>query len=426
MTSSATTVSSLAENFFRHEYGRLVSSLSRRVGLAYMEQVEDSVQSALVKGLESWTLNGLPDNPEAWLYKVASNHLLERLRQNNNQQRILSGNTEDIFEFLIGRNSPSNPVQQKLSDEPDCDLLRLLFVCCNDDVPQESQLVFALKALCGFNVIEISKRIFSSEENVYKRYSRAKKILQKLPTESWDLSASEYHPRLPNVHKVIYLLFTEGYLSANGQHTIRLDLCLEAIRLATVLSDYTIGQYPETYALLALMHLHLARMTGRQSQSGGLLLLEEQDRSLWDKSLIAEGIRWIEMSATGDNFSRYHAEAGVAAEHCLASNYQDTRWQQIASCYEILEKKLPSAIHRLNRAIAVAEWKGPKAGLEILIEFEPPSWLLGSHLWFAVLADLHRRCGNFIKARGYYDHAIGLAPTNGVRQLIKRRFDSSF
>ena len=299
----------------------------------------------------------------------------------------------------------------------------MLFVCCDETIPVESQLVLALKTLCGFSVSEIALRLFTSDANVYKRLGRARDRLKNNPDDFGELSAQQYSNRLPAVNKVLYLLFTEGYLSSNENVAIRRELCDEAIRLATILADHPVGQIPETFALLALMHLHVARMTSRQDASGGLLLLEEQDRSLWDRARIRAGLEWLGKSAEGDVFSRYHAEAGIAAEHCLAPSFDETRWEKVVECYRLLEAIAPSPIHKLNRAVAVAEWGGPAAGMAVLRGFEPPTWLAGSYLWSAVLADLNRRCGNLDEADRFRDEALKLAPTRAVQTLLKRRLD---
>jgi RNA polymerase sigma factor (sigma-70 family) len=403
------------EHFFRHEYGRLVATLSRRVGVQHIEAVEDAVQSALMTALETWTIAGLPDHPPAWLFRVAHNHLMGELRRRTARRRILEQNAEED----IG--PPENGPEVFLAGEVRDDLLRMLFVCCDEAIPVESQLVFALKTLCGFDIREIALRLFASEANVYKRLGRARGHLRKHPPRPGDLTGGQYASRLPAVNKILYLLFTEGYLSSHAQIAIRRELCDEAIRLATLLAEHPAGRTPETFALLALMYLHAARMTARQDESGGLLLLEEQDRALWDRQGIQVGLEWLARSAQGDSFSRYHAEAGIAAEHCLAPSFEETRWDKVAECYALLERIAPSAIHRLNRAVATAEWQGPAAGLGVLEGFEPPTWLAGSYLWAAVLADLHRRCGNARTATRYRDVAFESAPTPAVKALLQRR-----
>lgn len=393
--------------------------LSRRVGVQNIEAVEDAVQSALMTALEAWTFGALPDNPSAWLFLVARNNLMGVLRQQTSRRRILEQSAQDSID--TSENSP----QIFLAGEVQDDLLRMLFACCDEAIPVESQQVLALKILCGFDIREIALRLFTSEANVYKRLGRARSRLRERSPHLGELTGEQYSSRLPAVNKILYLLFTEGYLSSHAEMTIRRELCNEAIRLTALLAEHPVGQRPETFALLALMHLHVARMTARQDESGGLLLLEEQDRGLWDQQEIQVGLAWLAKSAHGDHFSRYHSEAGIAAEHCLAPSFQETRWEQVVACYSLLERIAPSAIHRLNRAVAVAEWQGPAAGLAVLKGFEPPTWLSGSYLWAAVLSDLHRRCGNADVAQRHRDFAITWAPTPAVKALLHRRLRSN-
>jgi len=405
----------LVEHFFRHEYGRLVAVLSRRVGVEHIEAVEDAVQSALMKALEAWTTAGLPNNPSAWVYRVAHNDLMGGFRQRAGHGHILEQFANDV---LITQDDPPECL---MPGEVQDDLLRMLFVCCDDAIPLESQLVLALKTLCGFSVGEIALRLFTSEANVYKRLGRARTRLQSTPPKFDQLTGEQCAVRLPAVHKILYVLFTEGYLSSHAEIAIRRELCDESIRLTTILAEHSTGQTPESFALLALMHLHVARMTARQDAYGGLLLLEEQDRALWDQHRIGIGLEWLSKSASGDAFSRYHAEAGIAAEHCLSPSFEETNWERVVECYSLLERTASSPIHRLNRAVAVAEWHGPAAGLDVLNGFEPPTWLAGSYLWSAVLADMHRRSGNVDAAVRYRDVALKAAPTPAVKALLQRR-----
>lgn len=412
------TTASLVENFFRHEYGKLVAILSRRIGVQHNEDIEDAVQAALVSAIQTWPLKGQPDKPTAWLYRVALNKLLDNLRKDAGRKRILDRNT---IEFTTQQ--PQAP-ESFLDDEIKDDLLRMLFVCCDDAIPTDSQLAIALKTLCGFEVNEISLLLFTSEANVYKRLSRARSRLRKTPFAKAELNEQQFSSRLPTVHKVLYLLFSEGHLSSNPQASLRRELCEEAIRLGEILIDSKYGNQPETFALLALMQLHLARFQARNEGTGGLLLLEEQDRSLWEAKRIQLGLRYLAQSAQGERFSRYHAEAGIAAEHCLASTFSATRWERIVNCYELLENVVKSPIHTLNRAIAMAEWQGPEQGLSILEAFEAPSWLSSSYQWTATMADLHRRCGNPTSAAHYHQKALLSAPSEAVRDLLKRRLNS--
>lgn len=405
----------LGEHFFRHEYGRLVAMLLRRVGVRHLEAAEDAAQSALLVALESWPRSGVPDNPSAWLFRVAQNHVVGELRQRARRERLAEQHVRSEPEPVV-----DGPQTLLAGDVPD-DLLRMLFTCCEPSIPIESQLVLALKTLCGFGVREIAERLFTTEANVYKRLDRARVRLRALPFEPHELSTPELSSRLPAVQAILYLLFTEGYLSSHADGAIRRELCDEAKRLARLLAEHALGATPDTFALLALMHLHAARMPARQDGSGCLLLLEEQDRSRWDQREVELGLSWLARSAEGDHFSRYHAEAGIAAEHCLAASFAETRWDRIVACYALLERLAPSALHTLNRAVALAEWRGPAHGLALLEGLEPPSWLTGSYLWAAVLADLHRRCGNAPLAQRYRAAALAAAPSPAVRSALQRR-----
>jgi RNA polymerase sigma-70 factor (ECF subfamily) len=355
----------------------------------------------------------LPDHPSAWLCRVAQNNLADELRARARR----SG--------LIERFAPAEGLEQPpdvwFEGELPDDLLRLLFVCCDDAVPVESQIVFALRTLCGFDVREIAERLFATEVNVYKRLGRARARLRELPRELEYPTIDQLAGRLPAVRAILYAMFTEGHLSSRAEAPIAHELCDEALRLAHLLAEHAVGATPETFALLALMHLHAARLRSRQDEGGGLLLLEEQDRSEWDVGEVEEGLRWLSRSAGGDVFSRYHAEAAIAAEHCLAPSFQATRWDRIAETYALLERLDPSPLHVLNRALAVAEWRGAEAGLAVVEGLAPPSWLVGSHVWAAVLADLHRRCGHHDLARHYRDAALATAPSEPIRASIARR-----
>ena len=349
----------LVEQFFRHEYGKLVAVLCRQVGVEHIEAVEDAVQTALTKALENWTDAKPIENASGWLYRVARNELLGHLRNSSNRRDLLSAHATELHHAqLAGVEIESELLPGEIQD----DLLRMLYVCCDDAIPRESQLVIALKTLCGFSVPEIALRLFTSEANIYQRLKRARTRLRTADIAPESLTDAKCVARVGSVHKIIYLVFTEGYFSNHPEVAIRQELCREAIRLAEILAAHPTGQTPATFALLALMHLHVSRLSSRHDGSGGLLLLEEQDRSAWDRAGIETGMMWLSRSAEGDEFSRYHAEAGIAAQHCLAPSFDQTRWDEIAKLYEMLERATPSAIHRLNRAVAVAEWQGPSGG----------------------------------------------------------------
>jgi RNA polymerase sigma-70 factor (ECF subfamily) len=386
------------EHWFRRELGRLVSILSRRFGVQRMELCEDAAQTALLQATQSWSAQP-PDNPSAWLYRVAHNYVLDELRREKRDQRYLAEVHADYAEQEVGD-----------------DVLRLLFVCADPAIPPEAQLVLALKTLCGFSTGEIALRLFQSEDAVHKRLQRARTRLR----EHAEVLALD-PARVPGVLQMLYLLFNEGYSSAQPDRVIRRELCDEALRLALMLRDDPAGELPETDALVALMCFHAARFDARVDGWGGLLLLEEQDRSRWDRELLTRGLDHLARSARGATISRYHIEAGIAAEHCLAPSYAETNWEEIVRLYEVLDRVAPSPLHVLNRAIALAEWKGADAGLAALEAFEAPSWLAGYYLWDATLGELHRRRGDRERALSHTSRALERAPTNPEKALLERR-----
>lgn len=395
------TAPDLPEHWFRHELGRLVSILSRRFGVHRMELCEDAAQTALLRATQSWA-SELPDNPGAWLYRIAHNYVLDELRRERRDERYLA-------EVEVGY------AQQEVHD----DVLRLLFVCADPAIPAESQLVLALKTLCGFGIEEIALRLFQSEDAVNKRLQRARAALRdQAEVRSLDPE------RVPGVLHMLYLLFNEGYSSTQPDRVIRRELCDEALRLALMLKDDPTGALPETDALVALMCFHAARFDARIDDVGGLLLLKEQDRSLWDRELVERGLAHLARSARGEKLSRYHVEAGIAAEHCLAASYAETNWEEIVHLYAVLDHIAPSPLNVMNRAIALAEWKGPDAALATLSALQAPSWLLDHYLWDATLGELHRRRGDRDRAIEHTKRALAAAPTNPEKNLLERRLMS--
>ena len=373
------------------------------------------MQGALAIALAEWSANGIPHDRGAWLYRVAKNELLAVLRKDHAHRRILEREAHPEPDLEV------EPHTATFAGEVRDELLRMVFVCCHETIPEESRLVLALKTLCGFSIAEIAFRLFTTEANVYKRLARARERLRQVDVDTETPPLESLRSRLPSVHTVIYLLFNEGYLSTHPEHAIRSELCDEAIRLGTLLAGHPVGAAPPTFALLALMHLHAARLAARQDATGGLLLLEEQDRTLWDADHLREGAVWLARSARGDVFTRFHAEAGIAAEHCFAPSFAETRWKEIAELYAMLQRIDPSPIHALNRAVAVAEWQGPEAGLATLDGVVPPRWLDGHYLWDAVIADLHDRAGNAAAAEKHRELALAAAPSISLRQLLHRR-----
>lgn len=408
------------DHVFRHHYGQLVASLAKRVGIEHLALVEDAVQEAMAAALVSWPIKGKPQEEVAWLYQVAYRKLMSGFRSDKRKQSLL------IQQALIITDEQASlqegALKVPLSKEMADDLLALLFVTCDPTISMPSQLVFTLKSLCGFSIIEISQRLFISKANVYKRFERAKQALKTANLDSAKLSNTELNKRLPCVYKVLYLIFTEGYLSSHPDNAIRMDLCQEVIYLTQALSQHAIGDKAETLALLALMYFHLARMDSRQGE-GGLILLADQDRNHWYDKHIETGMSYLFASAKGEHLSRYHLEASIAAEHCLAPSFEQTNWQNILSAYDKLQQISPSALLGLNRAIVVSHLEGPEAALAFLASLTPPNWLTCSYHWYAVKADLLFQIGKSQAANLEMQKAIDAAPTEHIKALLKKRFN---
>jgi RNA polymerase sigma-70 factor (ECF subfamily) len=302
----------------------------------------------------------------------------------------------------------------------------MLFVCCDDRLPSQTQLVLALKFLCGFSTREIAARLFLTEANAQKAIERGRAGLEAL-WRADDLpnvlapEARAVQERLPVVQSVIYLLFNEGYSSRLEEQPIRRELCDEGLRLGRLLVSHPATDAPTSWALLALLELHAARLDARSDGHGGLLLLEEQDRSRWDADGIGRGLQCLWRSGQGEELSRYHAEAAILAVHCTSPSFAETRWDEIVELYELLEARQPSPLHTLNRAIALAEWKGAAEGLRLLEAVAPPGWLAGHYLWDATHGELLRRLGRFTEAERLLARAEECAPTRAERAIFGRK-----
>ena len=416
---------------FRDHYRRVVTRLAREFGFHLVELAEDAVQAAMVAALRAWPRSGAPEHVEAWLAQVARNHLRDELRRSERRNLSLDGawhadvspedGASDAGGGAWAGEPPAADVPVHMANEVADDELRMLFVCADEAIPLPSQLVLALKILGGFSTREIALRLMSSEDNVQKRLSRGRERLRQLGPALEPPSLQALQGRRDAVLRIVYLLFNEGYSSAVPDQLIRRELCDEAVRLARVMAAHPACAAPEVDALLALMLLHSARFDARLGPDGALLLLHAQDRERWDRAAIAEGLQCLARSARGTHFSRYHAEAAVAAAHCAAHSYAQTDWAEIVALYRMLERIEPSPLYVLNRAIALAEWQGPEAGLAVLHALKPPGWLARYYLWDATLGELERRAGGFAAATAHLKHALAQAPHPAERELIQRR-----
>lgn len=279
-----------------------------------------------------------------------------------------------------------------------------------------------MKTLCGFTVPEVASALLTSEATINKRLYRAKEKLRADPDQFTVPAGQQLRPRLNAVLMVIYLLFNEGYNSSGDNPVIRQDLCLEALRLAMLLSDgpETSG-YPPLYALLALLCMHAARFEARLDVNNSLIVLEEQDRNRWNRGLIEEGLLFLSKSAAGDDVTAYHLEAAIAAEHCTAPDFASTNWNRIHGFYLAFEKLKPSSVIRLNLAIVTGKKDGPAAAIALLHELEPRRTLEGYYLLSAALGEFYQQSGDAVKALDYFNRARGLTRSQAIREVLAKK-----
>src|SRR5438093_9753278 len=381
-------VSRLADHLFRHDAGKLISVLTGIFGINRLQLAEDVVQESLVRALRTWPYAGIPQNPAAWLTQTAKNLALDLIRREN----LFRDKEPHIIAFMEQWPSDSAAGDSPMFESEIRDnRLRLMFACCHPALSREDQTALAIKILCAFSPAEIGKAFLTTEAAIAKRLTRAKQKIrdEHIPFEI--PAGDQLSRRLDGVLQTLYLLFNEGYKASSGDRLIREELCLEAIRLASLLTEHPAGDQPLTHALTALMLFNAARLPARTDSEGNILRLKEQDRSIWNQVLIARGMQQLSMSAAGDELSAYHLQAGIAACHCAASDYESTDWPQILSLYDRLLELDDSPVIALNRAVAVANVHGPQAGIEAVEKIENGSQLSSYYLLYSVLGEFEKQ-----------------------------------
>lgn len=408
----------LAEHLFRHEAGKLVSALTGIFGIDRLQMAEDVVQEALVRALQTWPYYGVPKNPAAWLMQTAKNLALDLIRR----EKSFRDKEPEIIASVEHLNADPEGGDAPMFDEEIKDgRLRLMFACCHPLLPQEAQTALALKTLCGFSPAEIAKAFFTTEAAIAKRLTRARQRIQELGIPFEIPSGPELSTRLEGVLQTVYLLFNEGYKASSGENLMREDLCYEAIRLADLLAGHPAANQPRTHALLALMLMNAARLSSRMDTEGNILRLQEQNRATWDRVLICRGIHHLGQSAVGAELSEYHLQAGIAACHCIAPDYQSTDWPTILAYYDQLLRISDSAVVALNRAVAVANVNGPEAGLRAVETIPNRRQLDSYYLTYAVLGEFESRRHSLPAAAGHFRKALELTEIKSERAFLARR-----
>ena len=397
----------------------MVAVLTHMFGVHNLTLAEDVVQDAFCRAMQVWPFQGVPENPSAWLMATAKNRALDVLRRERTARTY-----EPALRQLLQSEWTLAPVVEEMFTDSAIkdDLLRMMFSCCNPRLPEEAQVMLVLHILCGFSVGEVAGAFVTTYTAVEKRIPRAKKVLAG-SRKLFDIEAAPavFPARLAAVHRALYLLFNEGYHGASAELAVRTELCHEAMRLAGLLLEHPLGATPTSYALSALMCLNKARLPARLNASGKLNSLFDQDRSLWDQTLMTEGLQFLELSAKGSELTEYHVEAAIAAVHATASSMDDTDWEKIVSLYDTLINLRPSPIVALNRAIAIGQRDGPEHGLKALRAIVDSDRLAKYPFYHAAFGESELQAGRHKIAIDYFRDGLQLARNQMERQFFEER-----
>ncbi len=398
------------DEVFRSESRQVLATLIRLLG--DFGAAEEALQEAFAVAMEQWPRDGIPANPRAWLVSTGRFKAIDGMRRGARYDASLNELAKHI------ESTTSDPLEQ--TDEPiEDDRLRLIFTCCHPALSQAAQLPMTLREVCNLTTEEIARAFLTKPTTIAQRIVRAKAKIRdaRIPYEV--PPPSELPERIEAVLRVVYLVFNEGYSASNGPSLTRGDLSGEAIRLGRLLLQLLSD--PEVMGLLALMLLHESRRAARTSASGDLVLLEQQDRSLWDRGLISEGLALVERALSSKRIGPYTLQAAIAAVHAEALSAQETDWAQIVALYDLLLRAEPSPIIELNRAVAVAMRDGPAKGLELVDALLKRDELAQYHLAHAARADFCRKLGRKIDARVSYERALALAKQEPERRFLEKR-----
>ena len=402
-------VSRTIETLYRLESGRVLATLVRLLG--DLDVAEEAMHEAFAVALESWPQTGIPDKPRPWLISTARFKAIDAMRR----RARLDGAQRDLVAHYEARVNDAPPDEDEIED----DRLRLIFTCCHPALPPEGQVALTLREICGLTTEEIARAFLVTPATLAQRIVRAKAKIRETPIPYEVPTPQELPERLDAVLQVVYLVFNEGYSAATGTEVTRAELTGEAIRLGRLLTE--LQPEPEVIGLLALMLLQESRRAARTSPTGELILLENQDRALWNREQIAEGVVLVEKALSSHRFGPYTLQAAIAAVHAEAESTGATDWRQIVALYDQLMRIQPSPVVHLNRAVAIAMRDGPEAGLSHIDALLEHGELANYYLAHSARAELYRRLGRTDAARAAYEKALALTQQEPERQFLQER-----
>ena len=410
----ATSPQQLVDHLFRHEAGRMIAVLTRIFGMHNLELAEDVMQEAFLKAVQTWKFENVPDNPAAWLMQVARNKAIDIIRR---QQNFNQYSTEVARQL---QHETENTVQQFFAENEIADSqLQMIFACCHPSLKQEDQVALTLKTISGFSTVEIAHALVTNEATVQKRLYRAKQFIKENKIQLEIPAGSQLKPRLDMVFTILYLLFNEGYNSQKTDELIRKDLCIEAMRLCLLLAEHTATRQPAGYGLLSLMCFQSSRFSSRLDENDTIILLQQQDRTKWDKALIDLGYYYLNKSSQGELVTVYHIESAIAAEHCRAATFEATNWKHILYLYDMLLLQKETAVVLLNRAVVLAQLNRLQEAITAVLQIKDIQKLLPSqYIYSAVLGDLYLQLNDIDNAEKYLTIAYKLTTSQAEKKLI--------
>jgi RNA polymerase sigma-70 factor (ECF subfamily) len=412
--------STLVDHLFRNRAGQIVAYLTRLLGPEHLDLAEEVVQEALLKALQNWPYSGIPENPAGWLFRVARNAALDAIRH-----RTLAGekNVEFAAERIRGAEAVvgnDTQIEEQLRD----DELRMVLMCCHPALPRDARVALSLKTVGGFSTREIARAFLSDEPTIAQRLVRAKRQIRENQIAFELPAGDDLALRLDSALEVIYLMFNEGYTAQSGEDLVRHDLCGEALRLGRLLATSSVGT-PQAHALVAIIAFQAARLPARVDSAGELVLLEDQDRSLWDQRLVALGFYHFSKCAEGPHMSAYHVQATIAAVYAGVQQSRDIDWPRILSLYDQLMKISPSPVVALNRAAAISKVEGPQAALAALRPLLEDRSLRNYYLLPAVQGRLLLDLGDREAAADCFRQALARPCSEPEKRFLQRRLRES-